>query len=90
MPKVLILPDRLENEVVLCVFNPCHAEQIVMPSRLLIFNQSDYFDSECLYKFIYLMTISAVVDQLTSSEANRSGYTLFAKAGHIRVQQDQG
>ena len=29
-------------------------------------------------------------DQLASSEANWSGSTLFAKAGYIRVQQDQG
>ena len=27
-------------------------------------------------------------DQLASSEANWSGSTLFAKAGHIRDQQD--
>ena len=36
------------------------------------------------------MTNSADIDQLASSEANWSGYTLFDKAGHIRVQQDQG
>ena len=29
-------------------------------------------------------------DQLASEEANWSGSTLFAKAGHIGVQQDQG
>ena len=29
-------------------------------------------------------------DQLTSSEANWSGSTLFEKAGHIQVQQNQG
>ena len=28
-------------------------------------------------------------DQLASSEANWSGYTLFAKAGYIRDQQDK-
>ena len=28
-------------------------------------------------------------DQLASSEANWSGSTLFAKAEHIRAQQDQ-
>ena len=33
------------------------------------------------------MANSADLDQLASSEANCSGYTLFAKAGHIRVQQ---
>ena len=32
------------------------------------------------------MVNSADPDQLTSSEANRSGSTLFAKAGPIRVQ----
>ena len=29
-------------------------------------------------------------DQLASLEANWSGATLFAKAGHIQVQQDKG
>ena len=37
------------------------------------------------------MTISADTDQLASSEeANWSGSTWFAKAGHIGIQQDQG
>ena len=36
------------------------------------------------------MANSADPDQLASSEANWSGSTLFAKAGHIRVQQDKG
>ena len=36
------------------------------------------------------MANSADPDQLASSEANWSGTSLFAKAGHIRVQQDQG
>ena len=36
------------------------------------------------------MTNSADPDQLASSEANWSGSTLFAKAGDIRIQQDQG
>ena len=36
------------------------------------------------------MANSADPDQLASSEANWSGPTLFAKAGHIRVQQDKG
>ena len=44
----------------------------------------------CLYKFTFLMINSADRDQLASSEANWSGSTLFAKAGHIRVQQDKG
>ena len=35
------------------------------------------------------MTNSADPDQL-ASEANWSGSTLFAKAGHIQVQQDKG
>ena len=35
------------------------------------------------------MTNSADSDQLASSEANWSGSTLFAKTGHIRVQQDK-
>ena len=37
------------------------------------------------------MANSADPDQLPSEEeANCSGFTLFAKAGHIRVQQDKG
>ena len=36
------------------------------------------------------MTNSADPDQLASSEANWSGSTLFAKAGHIQIQQDKG
>ena len=36
------------------------------------------------------MTNSVDPDQMASSEANWSGSTLFAKAGHIRVQQDKG
>ena len=42
------------------------------------------------YKFAYLIANSADPDQLASSEANRSGSTLFAKAGYIWVQQDKG
>ena len=34
------------------------------------------------------MTDSADLDRLASSEANWSESTLFAKAGHVRVQQD--
>ena len=33
---------------------------------------------------------SADPDQLASEEANWSGPTLFAKVGHIRVQQERG
>ena len=36
------------------------------------------------------MTNSVDPDQLASEEANWSGSTLFAKAGHIQVQQGQG
>ena len=36
------------------------------------------------------MANSADPDQLASSEANWSGFTLFANAGYIRVQQDKG
>ena len=35
------------------------------------------------------MVNNADPDQLASEEANWSGTTLFAKAGYIRVQQDQ-
>ena len=36
------------------------------------------------------MANSADPDQLASSEANWSGSTMFAKAGHIRAQHDKG
>ena len=36
------------------------------------------------------MANSADPDELACSEANSSGSTLFAKAGYIRVQQDNG
>ena len=36
------------------------------------------------------MTNSADPDQLASEEANWSGSTLFAMAGHIQVQNNQG
>ena len=36
------------------------------------------------------MTNSADPDQLASSEANWSGYTLFARVGYIQVQKDKG
>ena len=36
------------------------------------------------------MTNSVDPDQLASEEANWSGPTLFAQAGHIRAQQDKG
>ena len=47
-------------------------------------------DLGCLYKFTYFVTNSANPDQLASEEANWSRSTLFAKAGPIRVQKDQG
>ena len=36
------------------------------------------------------MANNADPDELASSEANSSGSTLFAKSGHICVQQDLG
>ena len=36
------------------------------------------------------MANSADPDHLASSETNWSGSTLFAKAGHVRVQQELG
>ena len=36
------------------------------------------------------MTNNADLDQLASSEASWSGFTLFAKVGYIQVQQDKG
>ena len=48
-----------------------------------------FLDPDFLDKFTYLMANSADSDQLASSEANRSGSTLFAKAGYIQVQQDK-
>ena len=36
------------------------------------------------------MADSADPDQLASEEANWSGYTQFANAGYIQVQQDNG
>ena len=36
------------------------------------------------------MAISADPDQLASEEANWSGPTLFAKEGHIQVQENKG
>ena len=36
------------------------------------------------------MVNSADPDQLASSEGNWSGFTLFAKAEYIRVQQNKG
>ena len=54
-----------------------------MPHPLVIVSQSDYL-TYCWYKFTYWMANSTDPDQLASSEANWSGSTLFAKAGHVR------
>ena len=51
------------------------------------FSQSDYL-IQIVDKLTYLMANSADPDQLAS--ANWSGSTLFAKAGHTRVQQEKG
>ena len=50
------------------------------------------FMSSNLLTLVMLLQLanSADPDQLASSDANWSRPTLFAKAGHIRVQQDQG
>ena len=41
------------------------------------------------FTFMYIMTNSAAPDQFASEEANWYGSTLFAKVGHIWVQQNQ-
>ena len=46
------------------------------------FKFSANLDPDCWYKFTYWIVNSANLDQLVSSEANCSGSTLFAKAGH--------
>ena len=66
--------------------NPCPAEQIKMPCPLL--SQSDYLIP--IIAINHILNGSADLDQLASSEANRSGSTLFAKAGYILVQKDKG
>ena len=57
-----------------------------MPCPLLIFSQSDYLIQVVDANSILIN--SADQDQL-ASEANWSGSTLIAKAGHIQVQQDE-
>ena len=71
------------------IINHCHAEYIKLSRPLLIFSQSDYL-IQIVDTNSYLMANSADPDQLASSEANWSGFTLFAKAGHIQAQQDYG
>ena len=47
-------------------------------------------DPGCWYKFTHFITNSADPDQLACwEEAKWPGSTLFAKAGYIRVQQDE-
>ena len=71
--------------------NPCHADWIKMRHPLPIFSQSD-----CLIQGVDKIHIlnekqcrSRIVASEASSEANWSGSTLFAKAGHSHVQQDK-
>ena len=70
------------NILTLVILNKlrCHTH-FCQPIKLL--------DQDCLYKFTYLWTYSADPDQLSSSEVSWSGSALFAKAGHIWVQQGQ-
>ena len=74
--------------------NPCPAEWIKMPYSFLIFSQSDYLNQavdknlHTKWQTNVLNENSVDPDQLASEEANWSGSTLFAKAGHIWVQQD--
>ena len=59
-----------------------------MPDPFLIVSQSDYLiQTGDINSHTEWQLNSADSDQLASSEVNRSGSTLFAKAGHIRVQQ---
>ena len=60
----------------------------VTPMPTSNFQPIRLLDPDSCYKFTYLLPNSAYPDQLASSEANWSGSTLFAKAGHIQVQQD--
>ena len=43
-----------------------------------------------LEPFCHIIKNISFIMKLASSEANWSGSTLFAKAGYIHVQQDQG
>ena len=60
-----------------------------MPRPFLTVSQSDYL-IQAVDTVTYWMENNADPDQLASPEAKWSRSTLFAKAGHIRVQQDQG
>ena len=61
-----------------------------MPHPLLIFSLSDCLIPDCCYKFTYFNQIVAIDSHTYSSEANRSGSTLFAKARYIRIQHEKG
>ena len=67
-----------------------------MPRPQPIFSQADYLiqaaesNSNTEWQTEQIMANSADPDQMASSEANWSGSTLFAKAGHISFRQDQG
>ena len=69
--------------------NLYHAELIKMPPDSN-FQPIKVLDSDCWYKFTYLMTNNADPDQLAFSEISWSGSTLFEKVGHSQVQQDWG
>ena len=67
---------------------PCWINK--MPYPFLIFNRSDtWSDPGCWFKVTYSMANSADPYQLDSSEANWSGFTLFAKTGQVRDRVKQ-
>ena len=61
-----------------------------MPRPFLILSKSDYLIRIVDINSHTLMANSVNSDQLASSEASWYESTLFAKAGHIRVQKDYG
>ena len=85
---VLWYLDEIVDERVRFI-NPCHAECFSMPCPLLI-SASQITCSRLLIQNHILVTNSADPDQMASAEAIWSGFTLFAKAGHVRVEQDKG
>ena len=67
------------------------ALRVKMPHPLLIFSHSDYiYLIQVVGKNLYFKTNSVDPDQLASEEDSWSGFKLFAKIGHIQVQQEQG
>ena len=60
-----------------------------MQRPLQIVSQSDYL-IQIVGINSHTKSNSADSEQLASTEANWSESTLFAKAGHVRVQQDKG